>query len=411
MANEPTLRKIDIEDLEDRVTILEGGTPEPHSNTMTKPELEDLGDRITVLEGGTPGTRHNPMRFDFLTTAEERVEELEEEEPDKAILVVDLNGGIGSIYDSDFVERWEGEFDKGTSINLYQIVRSDLNFPEGALNLNCWTTIKDDLSSKIDNADDFTLTENTTVYAYYDWEYKHTITLDYNGATDTYGKSIKTELCADGTVYALPDPTTSGWTIPEGKEFGFWSDETLDPYHEFTSVTIDSDCTFYIIWKDPEPELVNISPQEEFNGFWIKPTINIDPTDPDVATVYDKLQEDPDNTVKASFYFEGNDNNGITVGNNSDTYSIRFQIIDSVNTIDVEYTRVEVASSIGLYDVYQLTGNTCHLPDGSIDLSTVTSPIYIPITYVGLVYVDESQSPNQAAPFACMFLFKEDTSR
>lgn len=43
---------------------------------MTKKELEDLEDDVTILEGGTPRPHHNTLRIDELRVLQDRVEEL-----------------------------------------------------------------------------------------------------------------------------------------------------------------------------------------------------------------------------------------------------------------------------------------------------------------------------------------------
>lgn len=77
-GNKPILRKSNIEDYEDRVTVLEGGTPESHSGTITKKEIENLEDRVTTLEGGIVRPHHNTMRIRELTNLEGRITDLED---------------------------------------------------------------------------------------------------------------------------------------------------------------------------------------------------------------------------------------------------------------------------------------------------------------------------------------------
>jgi hypothetical protein len=153
MANEPKLRKKNIEDYEDRVTVLEGGTPESHSGTITKKEIENLEDRVTTLEGGTVRPHHNTMRIEEVIGLGGRIEDLEDA-PTKFTITYDVNGGEGSI---DSVEVTEGEsitLDDGSKIT-----------PPTDKTFDGWTTTKDDDNTKVSSP--YTPDADITLYAYY----------------------------------------------------------------------------------------------------------------------------------------------------------------------------------------------------------------------------------------------------
>lgn len=74
-------KRLDVEEIiniEKRVDVLEGQPETPLVCPIFKTDLDYLNDRITVLEGGTPPEVKNPMQLKELGDFEERVEELEE---------------------------------------------------------------------------------------------------------------------------------------------------------------------------------------------------------------------------------------------------------------------------------------------------------------------------------------------
>ena len=79
-----------------------------------------------------------------------------------------------------------------------------------------------------------------------------TRTVDMNGGT-AYGEAI----CIDQVMKGLdwvPDlwysQTHSTWTIPEGKAWNGVSTVKNDESTKITHMVLDSDCTFYVLWKD-----------------------------------------------------------------------------------------------------------------------------------------------------------------
>lgn len=414
MANEPTLRKTDIEELEDRVTILEGGTPEPHSNTMTKPELEDLEDRITVLEGGTPGEHSNPMRFEFFTSVEDRVEELEEEDPTKAILVVDFNGGKGAYYeDHEYVERFEKTYDKGTLITLLSIFDCTFNPPQGYSNLIGFTYVKDDSTTMVPTS--ITLDKNTTIYALWKPSVLYTLTYNYNGATDEDGHTSERFEYESGTVVDLiGDPTKSSWVLPEGKVFGHWSSAPNYDYGELTEITMNEDKTVYATWVDKEPNLIPITVDDELEGFWIKPRVELDPTDPLVSQAYTYISDK--GPMGTEFILSSCASGGGTTAAriifDSDSDSYTHQTIFNDAAINILYKRVETDASISGNDIYELNG-IAEIDGTEIDLSTITRPIYISISnfFTDPITLLDSGTPASCDALSCKFFFKEDGSR
>jgi len=96
MNNEERLDVPSIIEMEDRVTVLEGGTPEERPSTIYKKELDDLNDRINVLEGKEPEGPKNPMRLAELKAFDERIDTLEEEESDS---VVEFPNGTKIVFE------------------------------------------------------------------------------------------------------------------------------------------------------------------------------------------------------------------------------------------------------------------------------------------------------------------------
>lgn len=369
MANEPTLRKTDIEELEDRVTILEGGTPEPHSNTMTKPELEDLEDRITVLEGGTPGEHSNPMRFEFFTSTEERVEELEEQQDDRTV-TYDVNGGTGSI---DPVT-----VDSGTEITLND--GSTITPPTNKEFIG-WCEATTPTEQKPLLTGKYTVTKNVTLYAIYEL-LKVTLTYDYNGGADNEGHTSSSSEYEIGTIVQLGiDPVCSDWTVPEGKEFGYWSltsgDDSPSPV---TTVTMNADTTVYIIWKDIAPEF---EPYESLNSvastFYLMPSVELNPEDSHVQEVYHYIL-DENYSDDGKIYVNGvSQEIGAYDASSNSTDIITINISIDPNSTDMLLAKYEKEKET---NVFNLTGTYTPLSEESesltpIDLSEITEPIAI----------------------------------
>ena len=139
-------------DTENRVTVLEGETPEEHSGTLKKTELVDLGDRITVLEGNEPEERE--LRIGELLYYDDRVTALEGGTTTTFTITYDLNEGTGSIDPVTVGEGVPVDLNDGSTITA----------PEGKA-FDGWTTTKDDDTTKVTSP--FTPTEDITLYALY----------------------------------------------------------------------------------------------------------------------------------------------------------------------------------------------------------------------------------------------------
>ena len=450
MANEPKLRKKNIEDYEDRVTILEGGTPEPHSNTMTKPELEDLGDRITVLEGGTPGEHSNPMRFEFFTSVEDRVEELEDGDSFSVIFETHLaKEGPGKLTLKDNVTFPEKYWDTNNTEHVLKDINSmtlkldghKLTYLRYVDSDRFWFSLPSDELAEIVSkygtsfegcpveilapAGIFELngakSKAVNMNEAYGVEHKplwlvvpaeqtnYTLTYDYNGAKDPDGASISEgDSYPEGTGVELTlDPTHSGWIIPDGKEFAGWTTVKGADYTKVTHIVLDSDITVYALWIDAEPTLTNITPRETLNGVWVKPTVTINTSDPIVSDIYSRIGSSP----SAAFYYDQETLGPITLsGGSDDAYILNLHISDSAAQMNISYTRHHGESSSvsgGRQNVYYISGYAQDEQGHTIDLSTITRPVYIPLLFEAPQYVDELVPSEDCADFACMFLFKE----
>lgn len=455
MANEPTLRKSDIEDLEDRVTILEGGTPEPHSNTMTKPELEELDDRITVLEGGTPGTHTNPMRFEFFTSIEERVENIEDNTFDVVFETHLESEGPGHLKLKDNVDFPEEYWTDGSgdsfelkdienltlkldghqlsrvayvvSFGFYFSLPSDelaeiiskygtsfegcpveIKAPEGIFELN-------GAKSKAINLNELYAVEHKPLWLVIPaGPTNYTLTYDYNGAKDPTGASISEgDSYPAGTDVELTlDPSQSGWVIPDGKEFAGWTTVKGADYTKVTHIVLNSNITVYAFWTDAEPNLVNISVDEEVEGVWIKPEVEIDVNDPYNQQIYEKL----DNEEHLNSLVVGKSSaSQTTIGSTRielgcTDYSLQTEYTDNGHSITITYSRNETATTLIPNDKYKLSG-TAYVDGKSIDLGTITRPIYLPITSKDTMSFTDSVESDNSAAFVCKFFFREDNGR
>lgn len=399
MANEPTLRKTDIEELEDRVTILEGGTPEPHSNTMTKPELEDLEDRITVLEGGTPGTHTNPMRFEFFTSTEERVEELEEQHGDRTV-TYDVNGGTGSIDPVTVVSGTEITLNDGSTIT-----------PPTNKEFIGWCEATTPTEQKPLLTGKYTVTKNVTLYAIYR-VLKVTLTYDYNGATDPTHETSSTSEYSYGTEATLIlDPTESGWVIPSSKEFGGWTTVCDDATTLVTSVILTEDTTVYALWIEHQIDLINIEVDEELLGVWLKHYVEIDTSDSYVQSMYEQLETET--FLQSAVYSSTCSGEPIPCGSsvihkNNSNYKLHTEIegVDLQDKHNIYYTRV-LHDTVNNIDGYELSG-TIYVDGTLVDLSTISDSVYLDLSYFeDPVTFSDSSSPDESAALVCKFFFKE----
>ena len=123
MEEEKRLDIDEIKDLELRVDTLEEQPLSPLICPIYKKDLDDLNDRITILEGGTPSTVKNPMNLNELNGFEGRVEELEENPPAPTRDTVQYSAGTSYILDRTFFSE--------TLLN---------NLPEQAASFNIPTT-------------------------------------------------------------------------------------------------------------------------------------------------------------------------------------------------------------------------------------------------------------------------------
>lgn len=149
-------KRLSVENLiddENRVTVLEGDTPEEHSGTLTYNELTELDDRITVLEGETPEEKE--LRINDLLYFDDRITALEEKQDD-VTLTYNVNGGTGTV---DPVT-----VDSGTEVTLND--GSGITAPDSKAFAGWGETDSALPADKL--PDKITLTANKTVYAIYD---------------------------------------------------------------------------------------------------------------------------------------------------------------------------------------------------------------------------------------------------
>lgn len=146
-------------------------------------------------------------------------------------LTYNVNGGTGSIDGATVVAGNSVVLNDGTGVTA----------PENKV-FSGWASTADAEESDIESP--LTVTENTTIYAFYEDKIV-TLTYDVNGGTG----SVDAETVVAGTNVTLSDGT--GITAPTGKVFAGWASTADAQASDVESpLTVTDDTTIYAFYTD-----------------------------------------------------------------------------------------------------------------------------------------------------------------
>ncbi|MDR0854178.1 MAG: InlB B-repeat-containing protein [Clostridiales Family XIII bacterium] len=226
------------------------------ANVFEKVGYHFNGWLATYTDGGASYGTGNYANKATITSVEDNITLVAQWKIDNYSVTYKANGGTGSVPTDSKVDYHHG--DKVSVLFTPLPTKSHRVFTGWATKANATTP-----NYKVDGTKEFTITDNTTLYAVYGLD-SHTVT--YDGNAHTSGEAPKAETYIHGGKATVAGVNT---LARDGHEFLGWSKSATATSATYTggeSLTITENVNLYAVWKQnevivepPQPDTYTVS--------------------------------------------------------------------------------------------------------------------------------------------------------